>query len=108
MTQHKETTPIKLGTKTYDVPAFDIDQLEVLVPHFLNTSQPLSDGGFTACCAVVRVGLELHGLIKPGELKGLKTKIQEVRDAATEMGRISGLYVEVEPGEYRPQGPGTD
>ena len=108
MSHHKDTTTIKIGDRTFEVSAFDIDQLEKLTPHFLYVSKPLSDGGFAACCSVVRVGLELQGLIKAGELIGIKTTINEIRDAATEMGRVSGLYVEQKPGEPKAARSGTD
>lgn len=104
--QTSENT-ITLGGRSFVVPPFNIDQLEPLVPHFLNIDQKLSEGGYRACRDVVKAALEIHGLIEPEELAALKVGAIEVRDAAVTIGKICGMIVTA-AGEHPGGKAGTD
>jgi hypothetical protein len=86
MSRKTETGTIQLGDKTFTVTAFTLDELEEMLPHFLDLTQPLNKGGFAAARAIVEAALKnQEGFL------GVRTTIPEVLKAAGEIGVISGL-----------------
>lgn len=82
-------TTITIGGQTFDVTAFALDQLQVMVSEFRNIGKALDAGGLDALRTIISAAV--RDQIDPDALWKLKTNLAELLLAVQVIATTSGL-----------------